>query len=172
MMKYICSTGLFLFVFFHYGSATQDHDIHISLSEVRWNPETTTFEVSVKIFIDDLELALAKQNVLHLQIGTPKESAEAENEIEKYLRQHFTITLDGKKLEPHLLGKEVTDDFQAIWCYVEFAGPAMPKTCTIDNSILFEMYDDQRNIMDIKMSSKDKSYTFFDPKHHTWSYTF
>ena len=35
-------------------SATNAHDIHVSVCELRWNEESGAFEVSVKIFIDDL----------------------------------------------------------------------------------------------------------------------
>ncbi|MEO5907159.1 MAG: DUF6702 family protein, partial [Saprospiraceae bacterium] len=54
--------------------AVHDHDIHISLSELRFNEETHSFEVSIKIFIDDLEKALKKDGATDLYIGTNQES--------------------------------------------------------------------------------------------------
>jgi hypothetical protein len=149
------------------------HDIHVSLCELKWNEESSAFEVSIKIFIDDLELALGKEGVSGLSIGSAREAANANEEIARYLQQHFKIEIDGVLLAPQFLGKEVSEDFQAIWCYVEFPGHASEgKKCTLSNDILLELYDDQRNIMDIRMSKSHKAYTILQPGRSTWNYTF
>src|SRR5688572_15803681 len=72
-------------------SAKKAHDIHVSVCELRWNEESGAFEVSIKIFIDDLERALVLEGAPGLFIGTPKESAEANQYITSYLKKHFTI---------------------------------------------------------------------------------
>jgi hypothetical protein len=150
-----------------------DHDIHVSLCELRWNEESSAFEVSIKIFIDDLELALSKEGAQGLFIGSAKETANANEHIAAYLKKHFRIELDGVLLEPEFLGKEVSEDFLAVWCYVEFSGKvSKAKKCVLSNDILLEMYDDQRNIMDIRMTRNHKEYTIFQPGRSTWSYTF
>ena len=154
-----------------WGSDT--HDIHICLTELKFNETTCSFQVSIKIFIDDLELALTKEGTSGLFIGTPKESGGADTFIEGYLNRHFKIDIDGKPLELVFQGKEVSEDLQAIWCYVEFeAQPIRGKKCTLSNDILFSLYDEQRNIMDIRMSKSQKDYTIFQPGQSTWTYTF
>ena len=152
--------------------AADDHDIHVCLSEVRWNAASTSFEVSVKIFIDDLELALGKSGVSGLHIGTPKESKDADTYIGQYLDQHFRIAINGIHLSGNFIGKEVAEDYQAIWCYIEFAAPQTPKSCSITNDVFFELYDDQRNILEAHMSPSHKAYTIFEPGKKSWSYTF
>ncbi len=152
--------------------ANSDHDIHVSVTEVKWNAETASFEVSIKIFIDDLESALLKDNISGLYIGTSKESDQANDHIVAYLNKHFQISLDGIRLPAQFIGKEMTEDYKAIWCYVEYPGVRDPKKCTVSNDILFEVYDDQRSIMDIRMTETDKVYTILEPGKSTWSYTF
>jgi hypothetical protein len=149
-----------------------DHPIHVSVTEVKWNATSSTFEASVKIFIDDLESSLMKEKVSGLHIGTEKEADGADDIILNYLNEHFLISMDGIRLPAQWVGKEISDDYAAIWCYVEFPGIKNPKACTISNDILFELYDDQRSIMDITMSSADKVYTIFEPGKSSWSYTF
>lgn len=162
-----------LFSFIQFASANRDHDIHISLSEIRWNETTSAFEVSIKLFIDDLELALGKKGVTGLAIGTDREAAGANDHIAAYLRQHFKIELDGQLLSPRFHGKELSEDIIAIWCYIEFPGTAGPtRKCAITNDVLLELYDDQRNIMDIRMSKTHKDYTIFQPGRCTWTYTY
>jgi hypothetical protein len=156
----------------HNTKAYAVHDIHVSVTEVKWNAASTSFEVSIKIFLDDLETALSKEQHSGLQIGTPKESADANELITSYLDKHLHISLDGIQLPSQFVGKETTEDYKAIWCYVEYPGLKDPKQCTISNDILFELYDDQRSIMDIRMSDEQKAYTIFEPGKSTWSYTF
>jgi hypothetical protein len=154
-------------------SATKAHDIHVSVCELRWNEESGAFEVSVKIFIDDLERALAKEGAPGLFIGTPRETEEANRYIASYLQKHLTIDVDGTRLVPDFVGKEISDDLLAVWCYVAFpAKMSRSKKCTLSNDILLELYDDQRNIMDIRMNKSHKDYTIFQPGHTTWTYTY
>ena len=148
------------------------HDIHVSISEVRWNEETSSFEVAVKIFIDDLELALKQDGITGLSIGTPKESADAHTHISAYLKKHFKIELDGVVLDHDFLGKEMSEDLQAIWCYIEIKTPgAFVRNVKLTNDILLELYDDQRNIMDIRMNKQHKAYTILSADQRTWTYS-
>ncbi len=154
--------------------AGEDHDIHISLCEMRYNPESSSFEVSLKIFIDDLELAIREeQKVSGLHIGTKTESSNADDYIASYLKNQFSIDMDGVRLEPQFLGKETTEDMLAVWCYVEFkVTGSTARKCAVSNRILMDIYDDQRNIMDIRMSKTHKDYTIFESGRTTWNYTF
>jgi len=150
-----------------------DHDIHLSLCELRYNETSGSFEVSIRIFIDDLEAAIEKEGVKGLEIGTPKEIASADEYIASYLNEHFSIVVDNVKLKGSFLGKEMTNDYLAVWCYIEYPKVrAGENKCILSNNILFEVYDDQRNIMDIRMNKSHKEYTIFERGRDTWSYTY
>jgi hypothetical protein len=149
------------------------HDIHICLTELKFNETSSSFQVSIKIFIDDLELALRKEGTPGLFIGTLTEISGADGLINGYIKKHFKIDVDGMPLEMVFLGKEISEDSQAVWCYVEFAAaPMRGRKCTISNEILFSLFEDQRNIMDIRMNKSQKDYTIFQPGRNTWTYTF
>lgn len=151
----------------------KDHDIHLSICELRYNEQSLSFEVSIKIFIDDLETAIGKEGASQLRIGTKNEVPEADEMITSYLNKNFTIDIDGVKLQASFLGKELTEDMLAVWCYVEYpANKSQPQKCILSNRILFEVYDDQRNIMDIRMNKSHKDYTIFERGRNTWSYTY
>jgi hypothetical protein len=153
--------------------AYDDHDIHLSLCELRYNESSSSFEVAVKIFIDDLEKAIEKEGASRLRIGSAQEDALADEHIARYLDKYFTITVDGGRLMPDYLGKEMTEDMLAVWCYVEYSKELRgAQSCTLSNRILLDVYDDQRNIMDIRMSKSHKDYTIFESGKSTWSYKF
>lgn len=154
-------------------AACEIHDLHLSLCELRFNEESSTFEVAVKIFIDDLELALQKDGISNLYIGTDRESELANEVIASYINKHFTIDIDGVRLTADFIGKEITEDLFAVWCYIEFKKPAKGNSkCVMSNRILLDIYADQRNIMDIRMSQTHKDYTIMENGRSTWSYIY
>ena len=157
----------------HAVSGNKDHDIHLSMCELRFNEQSSTFEVAIKIFIDDLEMALKNHGVTNLHIGASNESEVAEEHIASYLHQQFTIDVNGQRIKPVFVGKEVTDDMLAVWCYLEYKTDASRASkCTFTNRVLLDVHADQRNIMDIRMGRSHKDYTILDSTHPTWSYTF
>ena len=177
MIKFHLKAFFFIFLISIAGIKTafanNDHDIHLSLCELRFNEQSSSFEVSIKIFIDDLETAIGKENATKLHIGTRNESPEADEMIAAYLGKNFSIDIDGIELKASFLGKEMTDDMLAVWCYVEYPlKKTNPQKCILTNRILFEVYEDQRNIMDIRMSKSHKDYTIFERGRNTWSYSY
>ncbi len=157
----------------HSVSAHKDHDIHLSMCELRFNEQSSTFEVAIKVFIDDLEMALKNQGVTNLRIGASNESDLTNEHIGAYLNQQFTVDVNGKKIMPVFIGKEVAEDKIAVWCYLEYKTDAgRASKCTFTNRVLLEVHADQRNIMDIRMGRSHKDYTILDSSHPAWSYTF
>lgn len=149
------------------------HDIHVSVCELKYNPNTSSFQVSIKIFIDDLQRAASKEGAPEMRIGDDAELANADRFITDYLQKHFRIALDGNVLIPDFAGKELSDDFLAIWCYLEYpAHIAGVKKCTITNDVVMALYEDQRNIMDIQIDAAHKDYLIFQPDRCSMTYTF
>lgn len=149
------------------------HPIHASICELNYSEKDAAFQVSVKIYIDDLGAAMNKEGYPALNLGSTSENELTQEYLASYLDKYFTITLNGKKLVLKFVGKELSDDFLAVWCYIEFpATVSKGQKCTISNRILLDLYSDQRNIMDIRMNSTQKEYTIFDPSNSSWSYTY
>lgn len=170
-MLMVCLLGIFSTAVF--AGDTPLHDIHISVCEVRYNAQAASFQVSLKIFIDDFERAMSKEGAPALHIGGTAEIMDADSYIVSYLNKHFSISLDGSALASSFAGKELSDDYLAVWCYFEFpAKLSGVKQCSMSNDVLFALYEDQRNIMDIRMNSSHKDYTIFQSGRSTWSYSF
>ena len=162
----LCAPGILV-------RAGEEHSLHLSLCELRFNESSSTFEVAIKIFIDDLELAIEKEGIKGLKIGADKEDELVDEHIAAYLDKYFIIDVDGNKLKGHFLGKEISDDLIAVWCYVEFPKKSSAsKKCTLTNKVLLDIYDDQRNIMDIRMSKSHKDYAIFEEGKSSWTYTY
>src|SRR5690606_23716519 len=130
------------------GDAVTLHPIHISVSEVRYDLLSQKLQVAIKIFADDLELALRDLGYTELKIGAPNESPLADEAIVNYLDKKFQVSLNGIIKRGEMLGRELSEDLIAVWCYLEYDVPSSGNL-SIQNEVLLETYDDQKNIMDI-----------------------
>ena len=49
-----------------------------------------------------------------------------------------------------MLGKEISKDLAGVWCYLEIPNIEAIKQLKIQNQLLLEVFDDQKNIVHIR----------------------
>ena len=133
------------------------HAFHTSITEMRYNPKQKSFEISLRVFTDDLEktLSINNQNKKFVIENTDKNDPF----IEQYVRKHFVvITSKNQKLNYQYVGKEKEGD--ATWIYLEMPVNETIKGSKIQNSVLMDSFDDQTNIVNIFLNNDKKSYLF------------
>ena len=123
------------------------HPLHLSKSVVEYFPEEKTLRVSLHLFLDDLEEALKQNHTAPLSLGSPKEHKEAGMLLEAYFRKHFRFVLDGKPTPIRLLGRELSDDREALWCYLEITAVSPPGKIKVTCTLLTDIFRDQQNIL-------------------------
>ena len=138
------------------------HDFHISRTEINYDQKTHEVQIAVHIFIDDFESALVKSGSPKLHLCTPKEDQSTDNAIEKYLNSKIRIYVSGKPITATFLGKETSSDKMAVWCYLEISNVKNISDLTIENKLLNEIYNDQKNITDFTVNKKRKAFIIFD----------
>jgi len=98
---------------------TDVHEFHLSKSTINYNTTEQAIQITMNLFIDDLELALKEYGADSLQICTRYESDDAEDYILQYINDRLIIIIDDKPVEVSFIGKEQSDDLEAVWCYFE-----------------------------------------------------
>jgi hypothetical protein len=125
------------------------HDIHLSKALIEYNEAEKAIQVSMHLFLDDLEEALRRKGLDDLYFCTKKEDEFAEAYLEAYLREHFILTVNGEEMEYNFLGKEPSGDYQGAWCYIEVENVAQLSIINIQNNLLMEIFDDQKNVIQL-----------------------
>lgn len=136
------------------------HDFHLSKSTVNYDEPSSTIQVSTHLFIDDLEVALGNKT---LNIGTDKEDRYADLYIAEYIEKHF-LFIASDTLKYQFLGKEVSQDYTAVWCYFEVPVDT-PAKLTVVNNVLIETFMDQQNLVTFQKHGErvsDKIYNISD----------
>ena len=134
------------------------HPFYISVCQVDHNPDTGALEMSFRIFMDDLELALETMGTERLHLGTEREAEKADIYIDRYLTRHVVIEINGRSVSAAFLGKEVDPD--AIWCYMEVENIPVLESMTMTNSLLLETFEDQVNLVHVNANGEKKSLVF------------
>lgn len=141
-----------------------DHAFHVSRWEVNYDTSSGDIQVSGHIFIDDLEAAIARTGISGLRIGATDENPAADIQIEKYLLTKLSLSAGTVGVKPVMLGKELSRDKLAVWCYLEVEGAKNISNIGIANTLLTEVYNDQKNIIDFTVDKRKKQFQVFDSK--------
>jgi len=137
------------------------HDIHLSKAEVNYVSEEQVLQISLHLFLDDLEMSLEDYGAKNLQLCTEKEHDDGESYIIAYLRDHFKFIQNGATIPIDFIGKEQSEDLIAVWCYLEIPLDNS-KELYHENLILLDKYDDQKNIISFKEDGKRSLFDILD----------
>jgi hypothetical protein len=132
------------------------HPIHIYVTEITYSEKDKALQITARIFIDDLELAIrAQRKEPELDLIEPKNGLTTEKMVSDYVLQHLVVKLDGKVQKMNVLGMEREDP--ALVCYIEIEGVKKFKTIEVKNDFIMETHDDQSNIVHVTYKGPVKS---------------
>ena len=131
------------------------HNFHVSITNAELNPKSGSLEMSMKLFTDDLEAAVEASYDEKPGLGTAKENPRADSLVMRYIRQNFKISSGKLPLKWIYVGHELENGITFVYLEV----PAFPqvKQLTIRNSVFFDRFDDQSNIVNVKIGGMLKS---------------
>lgn len=147
-------------------SATSDHPIHLSVTEI-YPDDAGMVAVSITFFMDDFG------NAIHYdQYRDQLNSGEitVDDLIMTYLQEKTRIEVNGEPVQYRLLRKE--SNFPALTCYLKVSPDITDiQSLTVENTMMLELFDDQRNMVHVKLPQK-KGSMILDKKKPRASTTF
>lgn len=138
------------------------HKYYLSLTEVTINSKKHTLDVSSKLFIDDFESELGKIENKKIDLSIALKSKEVEQLLFNYLNKNFKINVGGKLQKLEYVGYEIEND--AIWCYMEVAHFKEKGTISILNTLLYERFPEQSNLINITWDGVSKTAKLSNPE--------
>jgi hypothetical protein len=144
-------------------SFSSPHPFYISVTEINHNEKDKTLEISCKLFAEDLEKTIEKNNNKELDITADKDKAAFDQYIPAYINQHLSIRTDGKALPMQYVGFE--KDKEYLYCYFEIDGVSAPHKFEISDNILQDFTKEQLNIIHVIVDGKRQSTRLNYPDH-------
>jgi hypothetical protein len=133
------------------------HEFYVGLTDIVYNPSSRTYEITVKVFTDDLELALGSANG-GKAVTLADYGSEADNDtlIFAYMAGRFRFSRKGNQTTTiHPIGRET--ELDVTWIYLE-TEPMQPlKEAFVSNTMMMEIYDDQTHIVHLKQAGDTKT---------------
>jgi len=147
---------LFLFVLF----SSSFHDLHLSMCNLSYNEEEQRIEVQQRIFFDDLEksLQLSLEDEKFDILSPEMSELSYDSLFLTYINEHIDLSLNGVDVDLSLLEYEVSDEAVILFLYK--ANVPKLQALEIHSHILFEIYDDQDNVLSVNAFGKKKSKKF------------
>lgn len=135
-------------------TSARRHDVHVSNG--RMAVEGNVALVQVRLFKDDLTQALTGLAGRAVTLApTPEMDALAT----RYLNRHLLVNAGGRVLVGRIVGSEEDDD---MWAYqVEYRATAPIRSLVLTNTLLFDLYDDQRNLFRVMFFPSEKTEAFY-----------
>lgn len=133
------------------------HKFHTSFTEANYNAEAGTLEVTLRTFPDDLEAALRRRASLapapSAATGQKPAAKDGQKEFEErvaaYVAETFLLkTEKGDPVKISWVGMDAGVD--SAWLYFEARVPAGATDLRLSNRLLFDLFDDQINLVNLR----------------------
>jgi hypothetical protein len=161
----VLSAILFLLV----ATCLHAHSVHTSTAEAEYNAKTKRLEVSLTVFVSDLELALVRQSEREMRIDkTP--AAEFDAQIQAYLAKTFVVTdAAGKVAKMEWVGREMEEASAksgdpAVVLFFEVEVPEGMVGTTVRDAVFLEVFKDQVNLMQVRVAARPVELRFVQDK--------
>ena len=142
--------------------APKMHKYYVGLTEVNIDSKKHTLNVSTKLFMDDLEAGLFKTYNKKVDLSTSVNNKEVQQLLVNYLDANFKINVGGKLYKLKFVGYEVEND--AVWCYSEVVNFKGKGTVSVYNTLLYESFPEQSNLMNVNWDGVSKSVRLINPE--------
>lgn len=137
---------------------TSTHDFHVSYG--RLAIEGTNAVIRVRFFQNDLVEAIQKQNAPDFELTA---ASRADSIALSYIGRRLRVAAADHPLEAvvRASGEDLSGQEPMWWYLLEFAAPSPIRDIEITNTLLFETFDDQKNIVQMQHFPSEKTWSFY-----------
>lgn len=132
------------------------HEYYLSVTEINYKVESQSLQIITRVFIDDFENVLRKRFNDDIRLVKDAEEGPVKKMIERYLDQKLQIKSNGQQHQLKYLGKKY-DDTDQIILYIEVENVSSFNEIHVENAILTDLFDDQKNVVHVKVNGVTKS---------------
>lgn len=148
-------------------AATGDfHPYHVGSVEINYNSKSKTFEITGRFFLDDLENGLSKKYGKPFHFNDEKYKVMLNEALKNYSAEYLKLKSDNKFLKLNFIGYE--EDSESVNVYLESEAVPNPKKVEAAVSFLYNLFDDQINIVHIIVKGNRKSEKLTYPNRYLY----
>lgn len=131
------------------------HPNHVSVTDIVFNNKTETLEITISLFPEDVENVVRKYKEPEFILDERTKNGLAKEFLVFYLNDHFKLSNENSPIPIKYLGMEINDEI--VHCYMESAHIENPTELKVENTVLFDLQDEQVNFNHFKSEGKIRS---------------
>lgn len=148
--------ALFFLIFTSFTSVDSNaHPYHVGSVEFNYKSKSKTFQISGKFFLDDLENGLKEKYGTVVHFHDEKYKSQIDDLLKKYCEEYLKLKADNKPLKINYIGYE--EDSESVDIFLESESVNTPKKVEVAVSLLYNLFDDQMNIIHLILDGKRQS---------------
>ncbi len=134
------------------------HPIHLSITNISQVNDKNRFEVSVRLFRDDLEMIINHKYEQNIVLTDENISDVEEIFVNKYINDMLIFKEDDTLLDK----KNISIEFDDLMIVASFILNYSNDISTLDvrNTLMMDAFRDQKNLLIINSNKKEKGYQF------------
>jgi hypothetical protein len=134
------------------------HKFYVSIYRVDFVPQKKRIEITARIFMDDLNVALEHEFKTKTHIGEKTESTQDMVFLQKYMTKHVQVFIDNKEKKVLFLSKEIENNVVIV--YLKISDVKKITAIKIQNNALLDLNSDQQNIIQTNFYNNKRNYIF------------
>lgn len=146
-------------IFSNVASAKNAHRFHSSLTTIDYDSDKKNIKITIQLIAHDVLEVFDEITRKSLELDS---SQEVDGLLQKYIAEHFVMqNKNGGKLDIKWVGKEI--ELERVFVYLEMPSEESIEGFKLSNTIFFENYPTQTNIIIAKFDG-EKADLFFKIK--------
>ena len=132
------------------------HPFHSSIISLKFNDNSRSIEITMRVFANDLEKTINQINDLNIIIDNDDNMQNVDSLIFNYIDKTIFLSINENECDLGWIGKEFETDI--VWLYLEILDiDKKIKKISAENRFLFSSFEDQLNIMNFYIHGKQKT---------------
>ncbi|HBK70465.1 MAG TPA: hypothetical protein DDZ39_02210, partial [Flavobacteriaceae bacterium] len=132
------------------------HKYYISLIKVEYKKESKSVQITMRIFINDLQETINKTYTKDFELDEPDEDSNINKFIINYIQDNFIVKINSQNKSYQYLGKEYEKD--VVFLYLEVKDIEAIQSIGIKNSMLMNIFPGQKNIIKLNINNNKKTF--------------
>ena len=140
------------------------HKFHASLTEIEYKKESESFQIVLRLFPDDLEMAVNKMAGEKIKF---ENNSQTNKLVMKYIQSKFTLQ-DNAKTELAYKWVGIEWEVDVVWVYLEINSISKIQGFRVNQHIFIDLYSNQMNTVNFKNDTKKSTHIFKKSDGFKW----
>lgn len=136
------------------------HKYYLSVTDLEYNRDSQSLQMITRLFYDDVEAVLKERYDETIAVDETADQEKLDRYLRKYLNAKLKITVNKEEQMLVFVGKEYEDDYIVV--YTEIEDVLTIRTLTIENTLLMDVFPEQKNMVHTEILGKKKSFLMED----------